>query len=86
MPDGAALDRYLEARSAVAERASDRAGLAACHELTDTLDEGLAALAAGLHGVAGVAVGGYGRGGPRRGPVGGRNTRKASQTFQVSLC
>jgi [protein-PII] uridylyltransferase len=61
MPDGAALDRYLEARSAIAERASDRAGLAACHELTDTLDEGLAALAASLHGVAVVAVGGYGR-------------------------
>jgi [protein-PII] uridylyltransferase len=51
----------MEARSAVAERASDHAGLAACHDLTDALDEGLAALAAPLEGVAVVAVGGYGR-------------------------
>ncbi len=51
----------MEARSAIAERASDRAGLAACHDLTDALDEGLVALAAPLGGVAVVAVGGYGR-------------------------
>ena len=51
----------MGARSATAGRAPDRAGLAACHELTDTLDAGLAELAAGLDGVAVVAVGGYGR-------------------------
>ena len=45
MPDLTALDRFLEARPAMAERASSRAGLETCHELSDALDAGLTQLA-----------------------------------------
>jgi [protein-PII] uridylyltransferase len=61
MPDLTALDRFLEARSAMAERASLRAGLETCHELADALDAGLMQLAQGLERIAIVAVGSYGR-------------------------
>ncbi|MEE8422564.1 MAG: HD domain-containing protein [Dehalococcoidia bacterium] len=70
MAAGTALERFQEARAAAVGRASLRpgepdraahAGLAACHELSDALDAGLRELAAGLSGVAVVAVGGYGR-------------------------
>ncbi len=63
----AALQPFLEARSAVAGRAfarpPDQAGLALCHELSDALDESLRALASALppRGVAIVAVGSSGR-------------------------
>ncbi len=45
----------------MAERASSRAGLETCHELSDALDAGLTQLAEGLQRIAIVAVGGYGR-------------------------
>ncbi len=63
MAGGTALDRFLEARAADVGRASERAGVVRCHELSDALDAALSDLASAVqqHGLAVVAVGGYGR-------------------------
>ena len=70
MTSDTVLDRFTKARSAAGERAFARGdersgelpGIAFCHALSDSLDEALAALAAGGGpGFAVIAVGGYGR-------------------------
>ena len=63
MAGGTALDRFSEARAANAGRASERAGLVRCHDLSDALDAALSELASAVREerFAVVAVGGYGR-------------------------
>ncbi|MGE0135577.1 MAG: HD domain-containing protein [Dehalococcoidia bacterium] len=62
-PGSAALERFLEARTVEAVRASVRLGVEACRTLTGRLDEALCELAAPVEraGLALVALGSYGR-------------------------